>query len=225
LRILGKSDREIEELTTKGAQINPESIVQAPIGGTVIARKVSPGQYIQSSASDPVFIIGDLSTVWLVANLRESDISHVRLGAALTVRVLALPDMPLQAKIIYISPSVDPATRRLSIRAEVGNPGFLLKPEMFASFTIVSGDEEMRVAVPQSAIVYEGAAAHVWVAGKNRSISSRPIAPGRSEESLIEVLSGLEAGEEVVTSGALFIDRAAQSKSSFMPIGISGALG
>ena len=219
LRILGKSDREIEALTTDGAQINPEAVVQAPISGTVIARKVSPGQYIQSGASDPVFTIGDLSTVWLVAGLRESDVPRVRLGAPLTVRVLALPDRPLEAKIVYIASSIDPASRRLPIRAEIENPGFVLKPEMFASFTIVSAAEEMGVAVPQSAIVYEGAEAHVWVTGKNRSIASRAIKTGRSVGSLIEVTSGLQAGEDVVTGGALFIDRAMQPKSSALLAG------
>ena len=135
------------------------------------------------------------------------------------MRVLALPDKPLEAKVVYIASSIDPASRRLPIRAEIANPGFVLKPEMFASFTIVSAAEEMGVAVQQSAIVYEGAEAHVWVTGKDRSIASRAIKTGRSEGSLIEVTSGLQAGEDVVTGGALFIDRAMQPKSSAMLAG------
>ena len=139
----------------------------------MISRKIALGQYLQSNGTDPVFTIGDLSTVWLVANLRETDAPFVHPGQTVNVRVLALPDTPLTAKIVYVAPSIDPVTRRLAIRAEIGNPDFVLKPEMFANFTILSGDEEDHVAVPQPAIVYEGPSAHVWVEGKDRTISSR----------------------------------------------------
>jgi membrane fusion protein, heavy metal efflux system len=214
LRILGKSEMEVEALTAQGARIDPEAAVLAPISGVVISRKIGLGQYIQAGAGDPVFAIGDLSSVWLVANVRESDIPSVSIGAELDVRVLALPDKPMTAKVVYIAPSVDPATRRLAIRAEIENPGLALKPEMFASFTILAGQEQPRIAVPQSAIVYEGASAHVWVAGKDKRISARSIATGRANGDLIEATSGIAEGEEVVTSGALFIDRAAQQKTS-----------
>ena len=96
--------------------------MEAPISGTVIQRKVSAGQYIQSGANDPVFTIGDLSTVWLVANLHETDIPFVHLGAMLKTSVLALPDKPLLAKVVYIAPMVDAATRRLTVRAEIKIP-------------------------------------------------------------------------------------------------------
>ncbi len=210
LRILGKPEKEIDQLTTHGGQINPEAIVEAPISGTVIQRKVSAGQYIQSGANDPVFTIGDLSTIWLVANLHETDIPFVHLGAMLKTSVLALPDKPLLAKVVYIAPMVDPATRRLTVRAEIQNPGLALKPEMFASFTIISGDPQPHPAVPQSAIIYEGSEAHVWVVGMDRRITSRKVVLGQAAGNMIEVRSGLTAGEEVVTSGALFIDRASQ---------------
>ncbi|MGA7328794.1 MAG: efflux RND transporter periplasmic adaptor subunit [Rhodomicrobium sp.] len=214
LRILGKSEKEIDELTTRGGQINPEAIVGAPISGTVIQRKVNAGQYIQSAANDPVFTIGDLSNVWLVAHLHEMDIPFVHLGAVLKTSVLAFPDKPLLAKVVYIAPMVDAASRRLTVRAEIQNPGLALKPEMFASFTIISGDPQPHPAVPQSAIIYEGSEAHVWVVQKDRRISSRKVVLGQAAGNMIEVRSGLTAGEEAVTSGALFIDRASQPGSS-----------
>jgi len=214
LRILGKSEKEIEELTAHGGQINPEVTVQAPISGTVIQRKIGAGQYIQSAANDPVFTIGDLSTVWLVANLHEADIPFVHPGAVLKTSVLALPDKVFLAKVVYVAPMVDPASRRLPVRAEIENPGLELKPEMFASFTIITGNPEPHPAVPQSAIIYEGSEAHVWVVGMDRRITSRKVVLGQAAGNMIEVRSGLTAGEEVVTSGALFIDRASQPDSS-----------
>lgn len=213
LRILGKPEDEIAALENTGSQINPVTSLLAPIAGTVISRKIALGQYLQSNGTDPVFTIGDLSTVWLVANLRETDAPFVHPGQTVNVRVLALPNTPLTAKIVYVAPSIDPVTRRLAIRAEISNPDFVLKPEMFANFTILSGDEEDHVAVPQPAIVYEGPSAHVWVEGKDRTISSRNVGTGRSNGELIEIRSGLAAGEMVVTGGALFIDRASEVNS------------
>ena len=209
LRILGKGDDEIAALES-AAKIDREAIVAAPIRGTVIQRKVGPGQYINAGASDPVFAIGDLSKVWLIANVRESDAPLVRVGQAVEVRVLAYPGRVFSARIAYVAPSVDPSTHRLPVRAEVDNADGALKPEMFASFSIITGDGIAATAVPQAAVVYEGDTARVWVAQPDRTLASRQIRTGRIGNGLVEVLDGLEPGENVITSGTLFIDRAAR---------------
>lgn len=207
LRILGKSDAEIDRLEN-AQRIDPVANVVAPIDGTVTDRQVGPGQYIQSGSGNPQFSIGDLSTVWLIANVRETDAPLMKIGEPLQVRVLALPDRTFDARITYVAASIDPATRRLAVRAEIANPDGLLKPEMFASFRITTGDERTSPAVPAGAIVYEGAQARVWVAGDGGRIGLREIRPGRSDGGMVEVLDGLKPGERVVTSGTLFIDRA-----------------
>ena len=97
------------------------------------------------------------------------------------------------------------------MRADVENPEGELKPGMFANFSIITGNAETAPAVPQSAIVYEGETAHVWVAGDDGTIAVRSIRIGRSADGMVEILDGLSPGEKVVTSGALFIDRAASS--------------
>src|SRR4029077_18456442 len=99
------------------------------------------GQYIQAGASTPVYSIGDLSTVWLIANVREADAPLMRRGVPVEVHVLALPGNVFRAKLAYVAPSVDPNTRRLQVRAEVENPDEVLKPEMFASFSIITSKE------------------------------------------------------------------------------------
>lgn len=209
LRILGRTDEEISKLE-KVDRIGAETIVSAPIGGTVIQRKVGLGQYINVGASDPVFTVGDLSTVWLIANVRESDAPRMKVGAPVEVSVLAYPGRVFHAKLAYVAPSLDPATRRLPVRAEIQNPGRELLPEMFASFRIVSGENRLTPAVPQDAVIYEGAQARVWVARpEEKKVVSRAVETGGTENGLVEIRKGLDVGETVVTAGTLFIDRAA----------------
>jgi membrane fusion protein, heavy metal efflux system len=215
LRILGKTDAEIASLEAQPTQkLNPEATVAAPIGGTITQRQIGIGQYISSEATgatNPVYTISDLSTVYLVANVREADAPLMHVGDPVEVRVLAYPDRVFKAKISWIAASIDPNTRRLSVRADVENPEGALKPGMFASFSIITGSASTAPAVPQSAIVFEGDAAHVWVAGDDGTIGVRSIRIGRSADGMVEVLNGLSQGDKVVTSGALFIDRAASS--------------
>jgi len=214
LRILGKTDAEIARLDrAPEARMGAESTVRAPIGGTVIQRQVGLGQYIQSGASggaSPIFSIGDLSTVWLVANVREADAPLMRVGLPVEVRIEALPGRVFHARLAYVAPSIDPATRRLPVRAEVDNPDGLLKPEMFARFRILGGNETLAPAVPDRAVVREGDEARVWVADPTtRLLALRRIRTGRTTDDLVEVSEGLAPGETVVSGGALFIDRAA----------------
>ena len=209
LRILGRADEEIARLE-KVDRIGAESIVAAPIAGTVIQRKVGLGQYITVGATDPVFTVGDLSTVWLVANVRESDAPKMKVGASVEVSVLAYPGRVFNARLAYVAPALDPNTRRLPVRAEIHNPDRELLPEMFASFRIVSGESRLMPAVPQDAVVYEGAQARVWVARPNqKSVVTRPIEVGATTNGLVEVRKGVSVGDTVVASGTLFIDRAA----------------
>ncbi len=214
LRILGKTDSEIDALEQmpKAPAMNPESAILAPISGTIVQRKIGLGQYIQAGASDPVFSIGDLSTVWLVANVREFDAPMIHLGDRVEVHVLAFPDRVFDARITYVAPSMDAATHRLPVRADVANRDGLLKPQMFANFTILTGADTAAVGVPQSAVVYEGDTARVWVNSAGGELKLRQIQTGRANGNMVEVLSGLRPGERVVVSGAVFIDRAAASQ-------------
>jgi cobalt-zinc-cadmium efflux system membrane fusion protein len=209
LRILGKTDSEITAME-HAQKIDPVAYVLAPIGGVVTDRQVGPGQYIQSGSSTPVYTIGDLSTVWMVANVREADAPFVRRGQPVEVRVLALPDRVFSARLTYVAPAVDPVTRRLPVHAQIGNSDELLKPEMFATFTIATGDESEALAVPNDAVIYEGDAARVWIAEQNNGLALRSIRVGRGSHGMVEVLAGLTPTDKVVTSGSLFIDRAAK---------------
>jgi len=182
---------------------------QNDLRSTVVQRKIGPGQYVNSGASDPVFVIGDLSTVWLTAFVRETEASTVVVGQELTFNLLALPGRTLTGRINYVAAAIDPATRRLMVRATVDNASGQLKPEMFATVTLYAPDDQPSVGVPKQALIYEGDQVRVWVAHEDKSIELRQIKTGLTNGDLVEVHGNLKPGEQIVTKGSLFIDRAA----------------
>jgi cobalt-zinc-cadmium efflux system membrane fusion protein len=209
LRILGLTDEAIAAFQDKG-RINPETTIHAPLAGTVVQRKIGPGQFISTGATDPVFVIGDLSTVWLTAFVRETEAAAVEVGQDVSFTVLALPGKTLTGKINYVSTALDPATRRLMVRATLDNSKGLLKPEMFATVTIYAPGDEPTIGVPRTALIYEGDQVRVWVAhDEDKTIELRQIKTGMINGNLVEVHGNLKAGERIVTRGSLFIDRAA----------------
>ena len=208
LRILGLTDEDIATFQEK-RRINPETTIFAPIAGTVVQRKIGPGQYVNAGASDPVYVIGDLSTVWMTAFVRETDCANISVGQEVTFNVLALPGRTIQARLDYVATAIDPATRRLLVRATIDNKKGLLKPEMFANVTIYSASDHPAVGVPKQALIYEGDQVRIWVAREDKSIELRQIKPGLTNGDLVEVVGNLRPGEQIVTKGSLFIDRAA----------------
>jgi cobalt-zinc-cadmium efflux system membrane fusion protein len=209
LRIIRVQSGETD--TESLTRTSPDLNVLAPISGEVLMRNLGVGQYISQGATDPIMLIGDLSTVWLVANVRETDAPFVHVGQPVEVSVTAYPDKVFKAKLTFVAPMVDPNTHRLPIRAEVPNGEGLLKPGMWADFRIATGAGRKSLAVPARAIVFEGDVQRVWVADKNHRLTSREIQTGIINGPNVEVLSGLSAGDEVITHGSIFIDRAAAS--------------
>ncbi|GJD80867.1 Multidrug resistance protein MdtA [Methylobacterium gregans] len=205
LRILGLRDDEMANLQ-KGA-INPETAINAPLSGTIIQRKIGPGQYVTTGGGEPSYIIGDLSKVWLIVQLRESDLARIEMGGRLQFRVLSHPDRVFEGRINFIGSSVDPATRRITVRADIDNPQRLLKPEMYASVRIINERENLSHAVPRAAVVLEGQKASVWVLKPGNVVESRRVRTGIIDGGNIEVLEGLALGERVISRGSLFIDR------------------
>ena len=206
---MGGTPRQIADLQSSRAP-DPVTTVTAPIAGIVTDRQVGPGEYLQAGASTPAYTIGDQSQVWLIADVREAAIASIAVGQRVEVRVLALPGRIFQAKVTAVGAGVDPVTRRVQVRAALANPDGKLKPQMFATFSIITSGATEAPAVPEGAVVREGDAAHVWVVSDDQALVSRSIRTGRSLEGMLEVLDGLKAGERVVTRGSLFIDRAAQ---------------
>jgi cobalt-zinc-cadmium efflux system membrane fusion protein len=212
LRILGQTDAQIAALEHNSGGI-AQAVVVSPISGTVTLRAVGVGQNVGSvtnGGANPAFIVSDLSTVWLVGQLREADAPMAHVGEAVEVRSPDFPGQVFNAKVDYVAPTVDPTTHRVMVRATIPNPGGTLKPEMFASFTLIAGGATQSIGVPEDAVIFEGDTARVWVAHPGHTLELRQIKAGRTVDGVVEAQSGLQPGDTVVTSGSLFIDRAAQ---------------
>jgi cobalt-zinc-cadmium efflux system membrane fusion protein len=211
LRILGLSDAQIDALAAGGAAMGADAIAVAPIDGTVVDRQIGPGQYVQAGGAVPVYTVADLSKVWLLAQVPEADAGQIRAGEVVTADVFGVPGHTFQARLSYVAASLDPTTRRLTVHAELDNRGGMLRAEMFATLTIATSDDVMALAIPQQAVIYQGTETRVWVLQDSHDAALRVVKLGRSLNGNVEVLEGLRGGEQVVTRGALFIDRAASS--------------
>lgn len=203
--IVGRDDNEVARIE-KERTINGLITVNAPIAGTVINRKVGPGQYVRSDSGEQLYAISDMSTMWLKAHVPESDIPYVKVGQELEVKVLALPDRVFNARIIAIGSSSDVGTRRVVVRSEIPNPDGMLKAEMFANFRIVVSAEAAYPCVPTAAVIREGEKALVWVQSGPQAFERRNVTIGSEQDGRVQIRDGLKPGEIVVVRGAIFVD-------------------
>jgi cobalt-zinc-cadmium efflux system membrane fusion protein len=201
----GKNDSEIAKIEATH-QVDRIAEILSPIAGTVTSRKVSPGQFVRADNTDPMFSVGDLSTMWLIANVAEIDIPLVKVGQEVAVQVMAYPSEEFRARITYVGASVDPAIHRLTVRAEISNPDGRLKPDMFASFRILTGAPTRSSSVPAGAIVREGdGTMTAWVTADGRRLVRRTVKVGLQQDGFAQILEGLQAGELVAAESALFV--------------------
>ncbi len=194
-------------------QPGPLATYVAPVSGVVVARNVAPGQYVGAGGDKPLMTIADLSSVWLIAQLPESDAAMVRLGDPVTVTTPAYPGRSFRATIDNVAAALDPASHRLPVRASVANPGAALKPEMFASFAIQrvapsSHGGTTGILVPSQAVIHEGEGARVWLSLGGGLLRAQGVTVGDSADGVDTITAGLKPGDRVVTSGALFVNQA-----------------
>jgi cobalt-zinc-cadmium efflux system membrane fusion protein len=213
MQILGFREAQIHALETapKGRAVFPLAQLLAPISGTVAQRLVGPGQFVQAGSASPVFAIGNFGKLWLVGNVREEDATQMRPGEAVDVTVAAVPGRSFPAKLTWVAPSIDAATHRLAVRAEIDNPDGKLKPAMFATMLVHTGSDRISAAIPEIAVIHEGDQSHVWATSGVGSLALRSIRTGRLQDGYVEVLNGLAAGERVALSGSLFLDSTAHA--------------
>ena len=205
LRIVGFTDEEVAALKDKGT-VRRATPIHAPIDGTVIARKIGPGQYVRNDTGEALYTIADLSTMWLKAQVPEKEIPSIQLGQEVEIKVSALPDHVFKARVTAINAGTDATTRRIVVRSEVPNPGGALKSEMFASFKIMTGADESSPAVPVQAVIREGDHAVVWVEEEPMLFRRRRVTIGIEQEGRMQIREGLKAGELVAGRGAIFVD-------------------
>ena len=209
LRLFGKDAQEIASLNER---VDARVVMRAPIAGTIVDRKIGPGQYVKPDMPDPLFMISDLTTLWVLVDVFESDVAAIHLNMPVEVAVSAYPNRMFPARISFISPTVDPTTRTVRVRCLVPNPNGLLKPDMFATIKIASAGQQDVPIVPASAVVVEGNDSLVFVVDGTGRFRRRNVQVGREVEGGLIVDSGLQPGEVIATRGALLLNELSKSK-------------
>jgi cobalt-zinc-cadmium efflux system membrane fusion protein len=207
--IIGRNQEEVDRLENTRV-VNPLITINAPIDGTIIARKVGPGQYVRADIADPLYSIADLSTMWLKANVPEIDAPLIRVGQEIEVKVAALPDRVFNAHVVAIGAASDAATRRVMVRSEIPNPDRVLKSEMFANFKISIGKGEPAPSVPSTAVIWEGERATVWSEREPMLFERRLIKAGLEQDGHTEIRGGLKTGDRVIGRGAIYVQNESQ---------------
>jgi cobalt-zinc-cadmium efflux system membrane fusion protein len=196
-----------------GLKIDSRMPVASPIAARVTSRQAGPGQFVQPGGN-PVYTVADISTVWMIAKVAETDIPLVHVGQQASVKVMAYPGRLFRGKITYIAASVDPDTHRVLVRSEIPDPKFELLPEMFATFVIRTGEAFTSPAVPEAGVVREGdGTMTVWVTADRRRFDKRTVRIGLQQGGFIQILEGLQPGELLATDGALFLSNALTTAS------------
>jgi membrane fusion protein, heavy metal efflux system len=216
VKVFGKTVAEIDRMVTT-RKVDSTLVVPSPIDGRVTARSAAPGLFVQPGNPPPPYIVADLSTMWMLANIIESDIPNFHLGQEVKVKVTAYPDRVFKGKITTIGTTVDPNTHRTFTRTEILDPEHLLLAGMYANFVIETGAPVSAVAVPFAAAVREGdGTMTVWVTTDGRKFVKRIVELGLRQDDYVQILKGLKPGEQIAAQGAsllsnMFAQRTAAS--------------
>lgn len=205
----------IDELEKSG-KIQREVLIRADRSGVVTARRVAVGDYVEEGA--PLFELMDLRKVWAILEAYEPDLPFIRLGNRVEITTPALPGRSFSGRIAFIDPLLNPQSRTVALRVELDNTGAAFKPQMFIEGEVLGGTyTQTALVVPKTAVLWTGKRSVVYVKVPGASVPSfefREIELGETTDKGIQVLSGLEPGEEVVVQGAFVIDAAAQLNNS-----------
>jgi cobalt-zinc-cadmium efflux system membrane fusion protein len=181
---------------------NPKGIVDifAPVSGVITDQEVTNGAAVQAYSTPNPFTISDLSTVWIVCDVYESDMASVRVGEPTEIKLNAYPDKVLKGTISNIGSILDPNIRTAKVRIEVANPGEMMRPGMFATATLYGKEKKTYTAVPASAIVHLHDRDWVFVPEQGKFKRIQVISSEQLPNNMQEITSGLQPGQQVVTN-------------------------
>jgi membrane fusion protein, heavy metal efflux system len=206
VRVFGKSEPEIDAIVAN-RKIDPVLVVPSPITGRVTARVAQPGLLVQPGNAPAPYTVADVVTVWMLANVSESNIQYINVGQKVNVSTMAFPSEVYEGKIAVVGATVDPNLHTLLIRSEIQNPRRELLPGMLANFVIRIGDPVTTPAVPPESVVREGdGTMTIWVTTDRHHFIQRKVKLGLQSDGYDQILDGLKQGELVVTDGAVFLD-------------------
>jgi cobalt-zinc-cadmium efflux system membrane fusion protein len=210
---LARARQRAEMFRRRGTGVSQRFSLRAPIDGEVIARAANPGTDVQGQfsggASPELFTLGSLETVWAYADVFEADLARVKVGAPVTVRVVAWPGKSFAGRVEWISAALDPVSRAARVRCTLANPARELLPEMYATVSIAT-PARRALAIPRSAVVHVGEERVVFVqTGTTENgllrFQRRRVVVEEAENDPVPVRSGLSPGDAVVVSGAVLL--------------------
>ena len=217
LRLWKITESQIDEIV-KGEVVITEFEVIADRSGVVISREVSRGDYVNKG--NVLFEIADFSNVWILFDAYESDLPFLNKGQQLSFTTPSLPGREFNSLVSFIDPMINPKTRTVAVRAEVPNPGLLLKPEMFVNGKIAArshGKGEL-LSIPNTSILWTGKRSIVYIKIPNVEFPTyemREITLGPAMGDYYQIKSGLSEGEEIVTNGVFAVDAASQLSGNY----------
>ena len=210
------SEDQIKALAASGDTKRTLSF-RSPVSGIVTEKKAVQG--MRFMPGEALYQVADLSSVWVIADVFEQDISRIRPGAAARVRVQAYPDKVFEGRVSYVYPTLKAETRTVPVRVELANPGLLLKPAMFAQVELAVPGQAAVVTVPLSAVIDSGTRQVVLVQRGEGRFEAREVRLGARTDNDVEVLGGVKDGEPVVISANFLIDAESNLKAALSGLG------
>lgn len=202
LRALGIKDP--EAMVKNPPKTTLQVPLPAPVGGEVVERLVGPGQLLQAGATQ-VFTISDMSTVWVLVNVYQSDVAYVHVGDAVDITTDTYPQV-FHGKISYVAPALDPNTRTLQARIVTSNPGKILKKDMYVTAMLQAGTIQNALTVPDAAVLRDSEnMPFVYVQSGTNQFARRLVKVAESQDGRMQITDGLKEGERVVGDGSLFL--------------------
>jgi membrane fusion protein, heavy metal efflux system len=205
VRIFGKADADIDHIVAQRLA-DPTLVVPSPITGRITARNAAPGLFVQPGNAPAPYAVADIDTMWMLANVAETDSPAFRVGQQVQVKIGAFPGRVFDGKVTTIGATVDPNTRRVLVRSEINDPQHELRSGMFANFVIRVGEPVRSPGIPIDGVVREGDGTQtVWVAADRRRFTKRTVTIGAERGGYRQILDGVHAGELAATEGAIFL--------------------
>jgi len=204
--IFGRTPAQIDHIVAT-REVDRALMVKSPITGRITARSAAPGLLVQPGNAPAPYSVADESTMWMIADIPETDTVEIKVGAPVSASILALPGRVFAGKVTAVGAAIDPNSRRLSVRSEIKNPTRELRSGMFATFLIQTGEPVQSAGVPLDGVVREGdGTLSMWVVGSDPHVfTHRSVKIGLQQDGYDQILEGVNPGESIAVNGAIFL--------------------
>ena len=205
LYIFGKTDADIAKIESD-RKVDSILVVKSPVDGVITARTASPGLFVQPGVVPAPYTVANTAVKWMLASVTEADSPFLKLGDQVQAQLLAFPGRTFEGKVTALGQTIDPATRRNTVRTEIKDPENLLRSGMFANFAITTGAPRLSVALPTSGLVREGdGTITAWTTKDRRHFTQVVVKAGLEQNGYREILEGVKEGDLMVVDGAVFV--------------------